>query len=167
MKMKKILLIDDDGINNFINERLFKKLNFAGHIEIRRNGREALEYLHQVCELKDECPELIIIDINMPEMNGFEYLHQVCELKDECPELIVIDINMPEMNGFEFLEEFRKLEMLNKHNSRVIMLSTSSSQRDIERLRDLHIELVRKPLNENKIRELVSEGESQAYHGYN
>jgi CheY-like chemotaxis protein len=136
MMMKKILLIDDDGINNFINERLFKKVNIAGHIEIRRNGKEALEYLHQMCAVKEECPELIVIDINMPEMNGFE-----------------------------FLEQFAKLEIGNKHNTRVIMLSTSSSQRDIQRLKELQIELVRKPLSEEKIRELLKE--SHVYQGYN
>jgi CheY-like chemotaxis protein len=134
--MKRILLIDDDGINNFINERLFKKVNVASHIEVRRNGREALEYLYQMCAVKEECPELIVIDINMPEMNGFE-----------------------------FLDEFAKIEMMNKHNTRVIMLSTSSSQRDIQRLRELHIELVRKPLSEEKIRELMNE--SHVYQGYN
>jgi CheY-like chemotaxis protein len=134
--MNKILLIDDDGINNFINERLFKKLNIAGHIEIRRNGKEALDYLGQMCSMKESCPELIVIDINMPEMNGFE-----------------------------FLEEFKNLEMLNKHNSRVVMLSTSTSQRDIQKLKDLNIELVRKPLCEEKIRVLMNT--DQVYHGYN
>jgi CheY-like chemotaxis protein len=136
MKMNKILLIDDDGINNFINERLFKKLGIASHIEIRRNGKEALDYLYHMC----------------------------CE-KQECPELIVIDINMPEMNGFEFLEQFKTLEIMNKHTSRVIMLSNSTSVRDVQRLKELHIELVRKPLSEEKIRELMNE--SHEYQGYN
>jgi len=134
--MNKILLIDDDGINNFINERLFRKLEIAGHIEIRRNGKEAIEYLCQICEENEACPELIVIDINMPEMNGFE-----------------------------FLEEFKNLEMLNKHNTRVVMLSTSTSQRDIEKLKNLNIGLVRKPLCEEKIRELMNE--DHVYHGYN
>jgi CheY-like chemotaxis protein len=134
--MKKILLIDDDGINNFINERLFRKLNIAGHVEVRRNGKEALEYLSKVCEVNEACPELIVIDINMPEMNGFE-----------------------------FLEEFRNLDLLNKHNTRIVMLSTSTSQRDIKRLKELNIGLVRKPLCEEKIRELMNE--DYVYHGYN
>ncbi|MFL5729184.1 MAG: response regulator [Cytophagaceae bacterium] len=134
--MKKILLIDDDGINNFINERLFRKLNIAGHIEIRRNGREALDYLRRMCQDHEECPELIVIDINMPEMNGFE-----------------------------FLEAFHKLDILNKHHSRIIMLSTSTNRRDVERLKEMNLELVRKPLNEEKIRDLMNE--AHAYHGYN
>jgi CheY-like chemotaxis protein len=128
MKLKKILLIDNDRINNFINERLLKKLDIAGHIEVRQNGKEALEYLHQIFALKEECPELIVIDINMPGMNGFE-----------------------------FLEEFKKLEIVNKLSTRLTMLSTSSNPDDIERLRNLHIELIRKPLTEEKIRELMNE----------
>jgi CheY-like chemotaxis protein len=135
MRMKKVLLIDDDGINNFINERLFKKMDIVNHIEIRRNGKEAVDYLF---ELKDN--------------------------NEECPELIVIDINMPEMNGYEFLEEFRNIELLNKSNARVVMLSTSTSQRDIEKLKGLNIGLVRKPLSEEKIQELISE--NHVYHGY-
>jgi CheY-like chemotaxis protein len=136
MLMKRILLIDDDGINNFINERLFKKLDIAGHIEIRKDGKDALEYLRHICEVKEECPELIVIDINMPEMNGFE-----------------------------FLDEFKNLDIVNKRNTRVVMLSTSSSQRDIDRLKLLGIDLVRKPLSEEKIRDIINE--SHVYHGYN
>ena len=135
MQMKKILLIDDDGINNFINERLFKKLDIASHIEICRNGKEALEYLNGIRERNESYPELIIIDISMPEMDGFE-----------------------------FLEEFKNLDILNKHKIRLVMLSTSSSPRDIEKLKDLNIRLVRKPLCEEKIREMMNE--DSVYHGY-
>jgi CheY-like chemotaxis protein len=84
-------------------------------------------------------------------------------LKEEYPELIVIDINMPKMDGFEFLEELKKLEIENKHSMRVIMLSIFYSPREIERLKDLRVELIRKPLSEEKIQELLRE--SHACHG--
>ncbi|MFN3404494.1 MAG: response regulator [Cytophagaceae bacterium] len=66
-----ILLVDDDYVNNFLTERTLRKSNIAREIKTVRNGEEALTYL---TELKNRCPELILLDINMPEMNGIEFL---------------------------------------------------------------------------------------------
>lgn len=66
-----ILLVDDDYVNNFVTERTLRKANIARHIKAVRNGEEALTYL---TEMKNRCPELILLDINMPEMNGIDFL---------------------------------------------------------------------------------------------
>jgi CheY-like chemotaxis protein len=66
-----VLLVDDDYVNNFVTERLLKRANFAHHIKSVRNGEEALTFLS---EEKNECPELIFLDLNMPEMDGINFL---------------------------------------------------------------------------------------------
>ena len=66
-----ILLVDDDYVNNFLTERVIRKLTIAKEIKAVRNGEEALTYLS---EEKNTIPELILLDINMPEMNGIEFL---------------------------------------------------------------------------------------------
>ncbi len=66
-----ILLVDDDYVNNFLTERVIRKLNIAKEIKAVRNGEEALTFLS---EEKNPIPELILLDINMPEMNGIEFL---------------------------------------------------------------------------------------------
>jgi len=66
-----ILLVDDDYVNNFLTERVIKKLNIAKEIKAVRNGEEALTFLS---EEKNPIPELILLDINMPEMDGIGFL---------------------------------------------------------------------------------------------
>jgi CheY-like chemotaxis protein len=66
-----ILLVDDDYVNNFLTERLLRRSNIAREIKAVRNGEEALTYLS---EEKNKFPELILLDINMPEMDGIGFL---------------------------------------------------------------------------------------------
>ncbi|MDO6490738.1 MULTISPECIES: response regulator [unclassified Cellulophaga] len=63
----KILLIEDDVVTNFITT---SKLNNLGYTNITavENGKEAIDYL------KDNKPDLIVLDINMPIMDGFEFM---------------------------------------------------------------------------------------------
>ncbi|WMJ72833.1 response regulator [Cytophagaceae bacterium ABcell3] len=66
-----ILLVDDDYVNNFVTERLLRKSGLAREIKAVRNGEDALTYL---AESKNKLPELILLDINMPEMDGINFL---------------------------------------------------------------------------------------------
>jgi CheY-like chemotaxis protein len=66
-----ILLVDDDYVNNFITERTLRRSNIAREIKTVRNGEEALTFL---TEQINPTPELIILDVNMPEMNGIDFL---------------------------------------------------------------------------------------------
>jgi CheY-like chemotaxis protein len=63
-----ILLVEDDEIETLKLERAFKKLGFTHNIFTVKNGEEALSF----CKL--EQPNLILLDINMPKMNGLEFL---------------------------------------------------------------------------------------------
>ncbi|MEI6264207.1 MAG: response regulator [Sphingobacteriia bacterium] len=79
-KIKNILLIDDDDIVNLINTMVIK-LNDQD-IEVRSaiNGSVALSMLKEsIVNESDHFPDLIFLDINMPEMDGWEFLE---ELKD-------------------------------------------------------------------------------------
>ncbi len=68
---KRILLIDDDPIQNLINTKLLNRIEFSERIDVAINGRLARdEYLL----IDDPLPEIIFLDINMPIMNGWEFL---------------------------------------------------------------------------------------------
>lgn len=70
-KFNRILLIDDDPIQNLINTKLLNRLEFSEQIDVAINGKEALEdYISKI----DILPEVIFLDINMPIMNGWEFL---------------------------------------------------------------------------------------------
>ena len=77
MRENYILLIDDDPVSNFMVERLIKKLNSANRVKICRNGKEGLRFID---ENMDNLPKVIILDLNMPVMDGLEFLSFYKEL---------------------------------------------------------------------------------------
>ena len=125
--IKKVLLIDDDEVNNFINARLLKKLSVAENIQISCNGAEGLRYLQQL----------------PPHSADF-------------PDLLLLDINMPVMDGFEFLQRFSTIDFERKRPV-VIMLTTSSNEKDLYQVKQFTevAGYLNKPLNEEKLKAIV------------
>jgi CheY-like chemotaxis protein len=68
--MKKVLLIDDDKINNFLSTLNIKQTKIASVSKECLNGEEAIEYLNST----NDFPDLILLDINMPFMDGWQFL---------------------------------------------------------------------------------------------
>lgn len=79
-----IYLIDDDfiyqSITGMLVERIFKPLDFVSF----NNGQEALDLIKENQDVKESLPNLILLDINMPIMNGWDFLN---ELSDMLPHL--------------------------------------------------------------------------------
>ncbi len=115
------LLIDDNEIDNFINERIINTSGFAEKIIVKTSTDEALEFLKS-CEQNPA----------------------------STPPVIFLDLNMPVKDGFAFLEEFNKLSDQVKNKSKVVVLSASISPDDINRASaNPHvIRYLNKPLSE-------------------
>jgi CheY-like chemotaxis protein len=77
----KIIQIDDDFINNMANERLLRKLNIPHEVLNFLDPTEALDFLAKTQENFD----LILLDINMPRLNGWEFLDRYEPIKRETP----------------------------------------------------------------------------------
>jgi CheY-like chemotaxis protein len=73
-KLRGILLVDDDEVTNFINSELIEELKVTEYLHICENGKEALQYLKKAHNGDAIVPDLIFLDLNMPEMNGTEFL---------------------------------------------------------------------------------------------
>jgi CheY-like chemotaxis protein len=71
---KPILLVEDDTIDAMTVRRAFKDLSITNPLEHRLNGEEALAYLQDEA---NERPCVILLDLNMPKMNGTEFLKVV------------------------------------------------------------------------------------------
>lgn len=69
MRQVKVLLVEDDEITNFLSEAILSALGITSVIATL-NGMEGLIYLAK------DCPDLILLDIAMPVMDGFEFLEE-------------------------------------------------------------------------------------------
>lgn len=70
-RLKTIMLIDDEDVDNMIHARLIRRAGIAAKIEVFNYARDALAYLNTA---EPGSVDLIFLDINMPGMNGFEFL---------------------------------------------------------------------------------------------
>lgn len=75
MKSIKILLVEDDQLDVIDIKRTFDKLNILYTMQHARNGEEAIDVLTQ--SSSEELPDVVLIDINMPRINGLELLSEI------------------------------------------------------------------------------------------
>lgn len=73
---KTILLIDDDQVSNFIHKNLLEKMEIADEVKVVSNGHAGLRFLHDHFKKYNNYPDLILLDINMPVMDGKEFLKE-------------------------------------------------------------------------------------------
>lgn len=78
-KLVNILLVEDDQVDIMNVQRAFSKNNIANPLVVAHNGREALDMLRGENGLKKiaPTPRIILLDINMPKMNGIEFLKEL------------------------------------------------------------------------------------------
>lgn len=127
-KFNNVLLVDDDYISNFIADHLLNKHKICKSITIARNGDEALKHLQD-------------------ENNPF-------------PELILLDINMPVMDGFEFIGAFQRYNM-DRNKTKIVIYTTAYNKEDFELLKEIGFhDFIIKPLNEEKLKKLLELFES-------
>jgi CheY-like chemotaxis protein len=68
---RPILLVEDDCVDVMAVKRVLKDLHIANELVYAENGEEAVAYLR---DKGDETPCVILLDLNMPKMNGLEFL---------------------------------------------------------------------------------------------
>ena len=131
-RFKRILLVDDDDTSNLLTSMMIAEMEISEGVDVATNGEEALSHLTSHCS-----------------KTGNDEGRQ-------CPELILLDINMPIMDGFEFLEAYAKRGDICK-NIPVVMLSSSNSAKDHEKASSFNVKgYIVKPLNEEKLQQILN-----------
>lgn len=124
-----ILLVDDDDVTNFLSKEMLRLYMASPKIDIAVNGQDAIDYL---TERAGEPQHL--------------------------PNLILLDINMPIMDGWDFLVEFDKIKQPGFEKINIIMFTSSVYYEDIDHARTYPTvkNIYSKPLDEQKIREIIA-----------
>lgn len=121
-RFSRVMLIDDNDIDNLINSRIITSHNFATLVDVKTTTEGALEHLRALTS-------------NSPNI----------------PSIIFLDLNMPTMDGFAFLEEFEKMPDFIKTGCKVVVLSSSISPDDINKASTnaYVVKYINKPLSES------------------
>lgn len=123
-KYKVVMLIDDNELDNFINQKVIESCKFADKIYTSTNGQSALEFLKNLI-------------LNMDLIDAI------------FPQVLFVDINMPLMDGFQFITEFEKLSDAVRKRCKVAVLTSSINPEDKVKAVGLKSDVVflNKPLN--------------------
>ncbi|WP_339886864.1 response regulator [uncultured Flavobacterium sp.] len=81
MKKKSIWIIDDDSIFKIIIQKLISKTEIFDTVKTFSNGKEASTAIKKTLNLKDKLPDIILLDIEMPVMDGWEFMDEISILK--------------------------------------------------------------------------------------
>ena len=133
---QKIILIDDDILQNTIHKKILEILEFNGEVLDFNNGFQAINHIHKEIQFNT--------DSNIT------------------PTLIILDIEMPVLNGLGFLKSFGALDPRLINHYKIIVSSNTTNISDIDHALDFETveEYIPKPLTIDIFERLIGGGKA-------
>ena len=101
-------MIEDDSITQMLNKMVMKNTQFCETVEFVYNGSQAVEYFEK-------------------------FITNDTDNTQKKPDLILLDLNMPVMDGWDFLEVYKKKYAAFFPNTKILILSSTVNPKDKER----------------------------------
>ena len=129
-KYRTVMLIDDNETDNLINQKMIEAAAITDNIYTHTGAKSAIEFLRNMEKL--DVSEKVLRDV------------------------IILDIDMPLMDGFQFLDQFEKLSNTTKNKCKIVMLTSSINPQDFNRSKKYdNVKLyLNKPLSHESILKL-------------
>ena len=129
MEKVTVLIVEDDPVSSFLAQNVLKLIGLDKQLYTAKNGKEALEIFNRCF-----CGE-----IGMPD-------------------LILLDLKMPVMDGFQFIQAYQKLQFLHKEKVLIVVTTSSVDDHDIDRAEELGIKYyLEKPISEVVLKSIIYE----------
>lgn len=127
-KYANVMLIDDNELDNFINEKTIEANHFAKKIYSNTSAKSAMEFLNNLVTMGEEFSEAY-------------------------PEVLFVDLNMPMIDGFQFIDHFKKNTEKKLHIPKLVILTSSVYQEDRQKALDISNDIVflNKPLTKEML----------------
>ncbi len=126
--VRSMVVIDDNTISNILVTKLVEYEKVTNNLRTFQYAVQALEYLSKAAQY---------------EIHNF-------------PEIIFLDVNMPQMDGWEFLQEYMQLPTEATKNCHLFMLSSSISESDIEKAKNYSVvtDYISKPITREILKDI-------------
>ena len=92
MALKKLTLVDDDDVFVFLTKRMLEKYKLVDLIKIFDNGYDALVYINENLNNIEALPDIILLDLSMPIMDGWQFLQEYVKINPKIGKKITIYI---------------------------------------------------------------------------
>jgi CheY-like chemotaxis protein len=127
--ISSLYLVDDDDIYRFLTGKIIKESQLVDKVWMYTNGQEAIESLSKSIQSNDKLPQIILLDLTMPVMDGWE-----------------------------FLDEFNVLRSYTDDPISIYIVSSSISPKDIAKVHEYNSvkDFVIKPITKEKFLDLLA-----------
>ncbi len=113
-KVKTLGIVDDDKIYTFLIKKTIEQTNLVDMVKIFDNGLNALNFLKKNAANHDSLPEIILLDLSMPIMDGWQFIEEYANIKTEIKKKVVIVMWSSSVNPIN-IERASKISEISKY----------------------------------------------------